>query len=166
MDMHLGRSRQGVDLDVTVWNGRGPEEPVALGIDGRPEARVKVVRLSREVYKVKLTLIGVESDEREGAEVETLVHAPVHALHEAQVSVPEKGVAATIFPRTFEVGHADEADEVGDRDWLVTKRWCGICWAGKIRVLERLARQETWEAAWNGQRRHTWQAAALQEFNG
>jgi hypothetical protein len=83
--------------------------------DGRTEAGVEIMDLSRVFGKVKLTLINVESDEGESTSVNVSIHSLVDALDEAHVRVPEEGVAVIVRARALDVSHTDEAIEIADR---------------------------------------------------
>ena len=67
--------------------------------------------LRREVVKVKLTFIDVESDKAEGTLVDAAIHADIGALHEAHVNIEEQ----TARSGALDLGSANEAIEVGHR---------------------------------------------------
>jgi hypothetical protein len=89
VNVHLGRPCRQVDLHVAVGNGHSPDDPAHV-MEIASKARVEIVGLGRVWQrKVKLTLIGVQSDQGEGAAVQVAVHPAVNALHEAQVRFPQ-----------------------------------------------------------------------------
>jgi hypothetical protein len=86
-----------------------------MGIDGRTKARIEIMNLGRVINKVKLTLIEVESDQRESPGMEVSIHSLEDAPYEPQVRIIKKGVAGAIRAGPLDTDHTDEAVEIGDR---------------------------------------------------
>lgn len=107
-DLQRRRSRAQIHMDG-VWGDRyGPEQPVGVGED----ARVEIVDLRREVLKVELTFVDVQSDKAECALVNQPIDADIDALHEAHIHVEEQPARAIARSSSLDLGGADEAVEV------------------------------------------------------
>lgn len=102
-----------VNLDRVGWDSHGPEQATGE----RENARVEVVDLRREIRKVKLTFVDVQSDKGKGTLMHTAIDADIYPLHESHVYVEEQ----TTCSGTLDFGGADESIEVVDRGWLLTR---------------------------------------------
>lgn len=101
-----------IDVDGVGRDPHGPEQPGGIGVD----AGVEVVNLCREVGKVKLTFVEIQSDKTKGAVVDATVHADIRALHEPHIHIEQQ----VVCPVTLDLGGAYEAVEVINRRRLFT----------------------------------------------
>ena len=106
---------------MLVGDSHRPEQPVGVGVD----AEIEVVFLRREVGEVKLTSVEVQSDKAKGALVVLSIHTDILTAHEAHISVEEEGAGPRPgpCPRSLHLGHADEAVEICDGGWLMSRAY-------------------------------------------
>lgn len=101
-----------INLYSIRWYSHSPEQASGEWED----ARVEIVDLCREVVKVKLTFVDIQSDKAECVVMHHSIHADIRALHEPHIDVKEQSTGSG----ALNLGSADEAIEVCDRGWFLT----------------------------------------------